>query len=128
MSELADLLGPGLHLVHKARGETSFSLVRALQDALRDARLEPMPIVHGGALDPFAEGLLLLLAGPATKLMDELHPIPKQYEAVIAWGRETDTGDAGGTPVLQADASALTPARRTAPPQRVPAGPACCTG
>jgi tRNA pseudouridine55 synthase len=107
--EAASRLGPGIHLVHKPRGETSFSLVRAFQEALRDQHLEPLPVAHGGALDPFAEGLLLILAGPATKLMEELHPIPKSYEAVLSWGLETDTGDEGGKPVLQGETASLTP-------------------
>jgi tRNA pseudouridine55 synthase len=39
---------------------------------------------------------VLLLAGEATKLFDYLHAIPKTYVAQIAWGAETDTGDALG--------------------------------
>ncbi len=101
-------IAPGLLLAHKPRGATSFSLVRAVQDALRDAQTAPLPVCHGGALDPFAEGLLLLLVGPATRLMDELHPIPKYYEAELSWGVETDTCDAGGKPVFTGDARALT--------------------
>jgi len=104
------LPAPGILLAHKPRGATSFSLVRAVQDALRDAQAEPLPVCHGGALDPFAEGLLLLLVGPATRLMEELHPIPKYYEAELSWGAETDTCDAGGRPVFTGDARALTAA------------------
>ena len=101
-------LGPGILLAHKPRGETSFSRVRAVQEALR-ARGDELPVCHGGALDPFAEGLLLILIGPAARLMEELHPIPKFYEAEIAWGAETDTGDAAGKTVFTGDASALSP-------------------
>ena len=100
---------PGIHLVHKPRGATSFSLVREVQDALRESQSEALPVCHGGALDPFAEGLLLLLVGPATRLMEELHSIPKTYEATLAWGVETDTGDGGGRAIFEGDASALTP-------------------
>jgi len=60
---------------------------------LSGLRRDKLPVCHGGALDPFAEGLLLLLAGQATRLMDLLHPVPKTYLAGIAWGVETDTGD-----------------------------------
>jgi tRNA pseudouridine55 synthase len=100
---------PGLYLVHKRVGETSFSHV---QRALEDARARTgrhVPVVHGGALDPFAEGLLVLLVGPATRLMDFLHPLPKRYVATIAWGRETDSGDLHGREVARGDASGLTP-------------------
>lgn len=111
MAELA--IRPGLYLVHKPVGPSSASLVRDFAEEIRAAGIRPdkLPLCHGGALDPFACGLLLLLAGPATRLMDFLHPIPKAYEASVAWGAETDTGDAGGAIVASADASALTPAR-----------------
>ncbi|MFL5373395.1 MAG: tRNA pseudouridine(55) synthase, partial [Myxococcales bacterium] len=94
---------PGIHLLHKRPGETSFSLVRAF------AERTGLRACHGGALDPFAEGLLLLLAGPATRLFELLHPIPKTYEAEIAWGVETDNGDPLGRSVATGDASSLTP-------------------
>jgi tRNA pseudouridine55 synthase len=91
--------------VHKRPGETSFSLVRAFTESTG------LRACHGGALDPFAEGLLLILAGPATRLFELLHPIPKTYQAEIAWGVETDNGDPLGTPVARGDASALQPAQ-----------------
>lgn len=95
---------PGIHLVHKPVGVTSFSVVQAL-------RTEKLPMCHGGTLDPFAEGLLLLLAGAATKAMDLLHALPKRYEAEVAWGAETDTGDGGGRVVERGDAASLDPER-----------------
>jgi tRNA pseudouridine55 synthase len=101
---------PGLYLAHKAVGPSSHALVRTFMEeveALGVSRKQ-LPVCHGGTLDPFAEGLLLLLAGPATRLMDRLHAAPKTYVADVAWGAETDTGDAGGRVVLRGDASALT--------------------
>jgi len=95
---------PGIHLVHKKPGETSFSLVRAFAESTR------LRACHGGALDPFAEGLLLILAGPATRLFELLHPVPKTYEAEIGWGVETDNGDPLGAVVARGDASSLDPA------------------
>ena len=79
--------------------------------ALRDELGRGVPVCHGGALDPFAEGLLLLLEGPATRLMELLHAVPKEYEVEIAWGAETDNGDPLGRVMATGDASALTPAR-----------------
>lgn len=96
---------PAIRLVHKRVSETSFSHVQALR-----AELGPrVAVCHGGALDPFAEGLLLLLCGPATRLMELLHAVPKEYEAEIAWGEETDNGDPLGRVVSRGDASSLTP-------------------
>lgn len=93
----------GIHLFHKPVGVTSFSIVRDAQSAA-----DGLSLCHGGTLDPFAEGLLLLLAGEATRLMDLLHELPKTYVATVAWGRETDTGDAGGVTTLSGDAGGLT--------------------
>lgn len=86
---------PGIYLVHKPAGATSFSLVQAFMEQVRlsGLRRDKLPVCHGGVLDPFAEGLLLLLAGQTTRLMDLLHPIPKTYVAEIAWGAESDSGD-----------------------------------
>lgn len=90
---------PGLHLLHKPVASTSFQLVRAAMGEIRAAGLGKVPVGHGGTLDPFAEGLLLLLVGQATRLMDLLHPLPKTYEAEVVWGVETDTCDLQGLPV-----------------------------
>jgi tRNA pseudouridine55 synthase len=79
--------------------------------ALRRELGAGVPVCHGGALDPFAEGLLLLLCGPATRLMELLHAVPKEYEAEVAWGAETDNGDPLGRVVARGDVAALTPAR-----------------
>lgn len=49
-----------------------------------------------------------MLAGPATRLFDYLHAIPKVYEATIRWGVETDNGDPLGRVTFTGDASALT--------------------
>src|SRR2546430_9112790 len=86
---------PGIYLLHKPVGQTSFALGQAFMEEVRASglRRDKLPACHGGALDPFAEGLLLILAGQATRLMDLLHPVPKTYVAEIAWGSETDSGD-----------------------------------
>jgi tRNA pseudouridine55 synthase len=66
-------------------------------------------LCHGGTLDPFAHGLLLILVGPATKLFDHLHAVPKVYEATVRWGVETDNGDPLGRVTFEGDASSLSP-------------------
>ena len=98
-------MSPGIHLVHKPVGPTSFAVLNSLRS---DASPKTC---HGGALDPFASGLLLVLVEPATKLFDYLHAIPKTYEAAIRWGVETDNGDPHGRVVFEGDASALSPER-----------------
>ena len=102
---------PGVYLAHKARGATSFSLVRAFQQALAQVPGKAWKVCHGGTLDPFAAGLLPILVGPATKLFELLHELPKTYVATMAWGEETDSDDGGGRVVRRAPADQLTAAK-----------------
>jgi tRNA pseudouridine55 synthase len=103
---------PGIHLVHKPVGPTSFSLVQSAIESVRAAAPQRRPrVCHGGTLDPFAHGLLLLLVGPATRLFDYLHDVPKTYEARVHWGIETDNGDGLGKPTFTGDAAGLSPRR-----------------
>jgi len=101
----------GIYLEHKPVGVTSFTRVHAFMREVEAAGLtrQELPVCHGGTLDPFAEGLLLVLAGPATHLMEGLHAAPKTYEAEVVWGVETDTGDGLGQPVHTGDPAHLTP-------------------
>ncbi len=99
----------GIFLVHKRVGESSFDVVRRFKHAAYEAGQKKWALGHGGTLDPFAEGLLLVLSGQATRLMELMHPLPKTYQAEVAWGRETDTCDHLGLSVLDGDASGLTP-------------------
>lgn len=96
-------------LYRKPVGATSASLV----DAFRQAHSGPwsLKVSHGGVLDPFAHGLVVVLVGAANKLFERLHEAPKRYVARVEWGRETDTGDGGGRVVREGDASTLTPAQ-----------------
>jgi len=104
------VIQPGIYLLHKPLGETSFALVRAaMAEIAASAPKKKLPVCHGGTLDPFADGLLLLLAGQATRLMDWMHPIPKTYVTSVRWGLETDNGDPLGKAVFEGDASKLTP-------------------
>jgi tRNA pseudouridine55 synthase len=101
---------PGLYLVHKPCGRSSFDLVRDFKGEAAADGDRKLALGHGGTLDPFAHGLLLVLAGQATRLMELMHPLPKTYLATVAWGSETDTGDHQGLVVAQGpapDAAAL---------------------
>lgn len=103
------MVEPGIHLVHKAAGRSSFDAVRDFKRRAFEAGQKKLALGHGGTLDPFAEGLLLILAGQATRLMELLHPLPKTYLAEVAWGQETDSCDLHGLPLQAGDAGALTP-------------------
>jgi tRNA pseudouridine55 synthase len=81
----------GLLLVDKPGGMTSHDVVAVARRALGERR-----IGHGGTLDPFATGLLVLLTGRATRLMRYLDSEPKVYEATVRLGAATDTDDLTG--------------------------------
>lgn len=52
---------------------------------------------HGGTLDSTADGLLVLLAGAATRLSNYVMMLPKEYMVTIQLGTTTDTLDYDGT-------------------------------
>ena len=89
----------GLLLVDKPAGVTSHDVVLAARRAFGESR-----IGHAGTLDPFATGLLVLLLGRATRLLPHLDGVPKEYEATIALGSETETDDLDGAVVRMATA------------------------
>jgi len=97
---------PGIHLVHKPAGPTSADVLR---DVLAKHPGGRARACHGGTLDPFASGLLLVLTGGATRLFDLLHAAPKRYFAEVRWGVETHSGDLYGVEVARGDRSGLSP-------------------
>jgi tRNA pseudouridine55 synthase len=78
--------------VYKPVGITSFDVIRAFKRGVHP----DFKIGHGGTLDPFADGVLLLLLGKATKKMNELSDLPKTYRAVARLGASSDTLDVTG--------------------------------
>lgn len=94
----------GLFLTHKVVGQSSFDVVRGFKRQAYEAGQKKWALGHGGTLDPFAHGLLLVLSGQATRLMELMHPLPKTYVADIAWGVETDTCDHMGLTVSESSA------------------------
>jgi tRNA pseudouridine55 synthase len=87
----------GLVLVDKPAGMTSHDVVAIARRTLGERR-----IGHAGTLDPFATGLLVLLAGRVTRLLPYLDAEPKVYQARIRFGSETDTDDGTGRIVREA--------------------------
>ena len=63
---------------------------------------------HTGSLDPLATGVLPLCFGEATKFSQYLLDADKAYDSTFILGVATDTGDAEGTVIDQADASGVT--------------------
>lgn len=81
----------GIFAVDKPVGKTSHDMVYEYRKKLGTKK-----VGHAGALDPFASGLLIILAGRATKLSDEFLNLDKEYRAEILLGISTDSGDPEG--------------------------------
>src|SRR3989304_3623758 len=90
----------GLLLVDKPAGVSSHDVVAIARRVLGEKR-----IGHAGTLDPFATGLLVLLFGRATRLARHVQDEPKEYEATVRFGTETDTEDLGGAVTREAPLS-----------------------
>jgi tRNA pseudouridine55 synthase len=89
--------------LHKPAGMTSHDVVARVRRALKTKRAG-----HAGTLDPDATGVLVVAVGHATRLLPHLPTEPKEYVARITFGVATDTEDASGNPIAEADASGLT--------------------
>ncbi|MFA5161199.1 MAG: tRNA pseudouridine(55) synthase TruB [Elusimicrobiales bacterium] len=82
----------GVLLVDKPSGWTSHDAVMVARRALGMRR-----IGHTGTLDPAATGLLVLLAGGATRLQSRFQQAGKTYSGTMLFGATTDTWDADGS-------------------------------
>lgn len=77
-------------LCDKPAGVTSHDVVASVR------RERGLKVGHGGTLDPFATGLLVVLLGRATRLQRYLLPLPKTYVATARLGWRSSTGDPDG--------------------------------
>jgi len=92
----------GIYLVNKTKGITSYDVVRDFK------KKTSLKVGHAGTLDPFAEGLLILLVGRATKLSNTFLNQSKTYEGVVSFGISTDTFDPTGEVVNKLENFELT--------------------
>ncbi len=95
----------GILIIDKPDGFTSHDVVARIRRVLQTKR-----VGHTGTLDPFATGVMIVLVGKATRLAQFLDKDEKEYEAIVRFGFETDTGDRTGV---------LT---RSSKPENVPPG------
>lgn len=82
----------GILVIDKPRNWTSHDVVAKVRGHFRLDKLG-----HAGTLDPVATGVLVLLAGNATKCAEHLIADEKEYRFVILFGVTTDTQDITGT-------------------------------
>ncbi|MBI4599920.1 tRNA pseudouridine(55) synthase TruB [Candidatus Uhrbacteria bacterium] len=86
-------------LINKPPGPTSHDIVNMVRKKTGIRR-----VGHAGTLDPFAEGLLIILVGrDATKRQAEFLGMDKTYEAVIRLGATSTTEDCTGVIIVSED-------------------------
>ena len=83
--------------VRKPKGMTSHDVVYRIRRASKVKQ-----VGHTGTLDPFAEGVLPVCVGKATRLIEYLND-DKEYIAVVKFGVETDTYDLDGQVLTVSD-------------------------
>lgn len=81
----------GFVLVDKARGVSSFFVVRVLRRIFGVRR-----VGHGGTLDPLATGLLIVGVGKATKSLNQFLGCDKEYKVTAYFGSVSETYDEEG--------------------------------
>lgn len=81
----------GILAINKPVGMTSHDVVAKVRKILGTPK-----VGHAGALDPFADGLLIILVGKATKDSDKFLLQDKSYLATLLLGIKTTSADPEG--------------------------------
>lgn len=92
----------GILVVNKEVDWTSHDVVAKVRGLLGGVK-----VGHAGTLDPAATGVLPVLIGRATRVAEYLVDWDKEYRAVLRLGETTDTQDATGRVLTQADPSVV---------------------
>ena len=77
--------------LNKPIGWTSFDVCKKIRGIIKEKK-----VGHGGTLDPFAQGVLIVGTGKDTKELNAISNQNKSYEASILLGSLTDTLDIDG--------------------------------
>jgi tRNA pseudouridine55 synthase len=94
----------GILNLNKPRGITSRGALDLVKRLVRPAKCG-----HAGTLDPLASGVLVVCVGKATRLIDFVQQMPKQYRATFTFGCTSPTEDLEGEVTELVDAP--TPSR-----------------
>ena len=92
----------GIFLINKPKDWTSFDVCAKLRKKFDTKR-----VGHSGTLDPFAEGLMIVAMGRATKILSFIEDIYKTYVAELKLGESTDTMDLTGSVIRKKDVPEL---------------------
>ena len=96
----------GSLLINKEIGLTSRQEVNNISRKLGEKKAG-----HIGTLDPFADGLLIVLLGSSTKISPFLEVMDKTYIATLKLGTKTNTGDLTGETIETKEIPELTKAK-----------------
>ncbi len=91
------------YLVNKSKGQHSFKIVATLRQLLGIKK-----VGFAGTLDPLASGLMIIAAGPATKLLDLFHLLPKTYQVSIVFGQTSASFDLEQDVIINSNAKEFT--------------------
>jgi tRNA pseudouridine55 synthase len=93
----------GVLIIRKPAGPTSHDIVNEVRYIFAQKK-----VGHAGTLDPMATGVLIVCLGKATRIVDYLMGLPKEYRARMILGRTTDTQDSTGNIISERDSSQIT--------------------
>lgn len=80
--------------IDKPLSWTSFDVVKRLRGVLlRRYRTKKFKVGHAGTLDPLATGVMIIVTGKSTKLIEQLQAGVKEYIATIRLGATTPSFD-----------------------------------
>ena len=80
-----------IYNINKPIGWTSFDVVKKIRNITKLKK-----VGHGGTLDPFADGVLIIGVGKGTKMLTDIVNEDKSYNATLLLGEETDSLDNEG--------------------------------
>ena len=92
----------GIVIIDKPVDMTSYDVIRSLKRIF-----DTKKIGHGGTLDPFASGLLVIAINDATKIIRYFLDGDKEYTAKLKFGEMTDSYDRMGKVISTSDAPAV---------------------
>lgn len=92
----------GIVIVNKPENITSYDVIRRLKRIFNTKK-----IGHGGTLDPFATGVLVIAVNQGTKIIQYFLNSDKEYIAKLKMGEMTDTQDLTGKIVKKEDKAAI---------------------
>ena len=78
----------GVININKPSGWSSRATLTRVERLVR-----PLKVGHAGTLDPLAAGVLVACLGPATRLIEHIQQMPKEYQATFLLGRRSPSDD-----------------------------------